>query len=79
MLVAVVAVQTGLLKDYQIDRFRAFYDPTADPKGAGYNVRQAQIAIGSGGFDGQGLFEGAPDAGPVRARAADGLHLHRGR
>jgi rod shape determining protein RodA len=32
--IAFVAVQTGLLKDYQLDRFRAFYDPTADPKGA---------------------------------------------
>ena len=63
MLLAVVAVQAGLLKDYQLDRFRAFYDPTADPKGVGYNVRQAQIAVGSGGFDGQGLFHGAQTQG----------------
>ncbi len=62
-LVAFVAVQTGVLKDYQLDRFRAFYDPSADPKGAGYNVRQAQIAIGSGGVDGQGLFHGAQTQG----------------
>ena len=62
-LVAFVAVQTGLLKDYQVDRFRAFYDPTADPKGAGFNVRQAQIAVGSGGVDGQGLFHGAQTQG----------------
>ena len=63
VLIAFVAVQTGLLKDYQLDRFRAFYDPTADPKGAGYNVRQAQIAIGSGGFHGEGLFHGAQTQG----------------
>ncbi len=63
VLMAVVAVQAGLLKDYQLDRFRAFYDPAADPKGAGFNVRQAQIAIGSGGFDGQGLFHGAQTQG----------------
>ncbi len=63
VLLAVVAVQAGLLKDYQLDRFRAFYDPTADPKGVGYNVRQAQIAVGSGGFDGQGLFHGAQTQG----------------
>jgi rod shape determining protein RodA len=63
VLITFVAVQTGLLKDYQLDRFRAFYDPTADPKGAGYNVRQAQIAIGSGGFHGQGLFHGAQTQG----------------
>jgi rod shape determining protein RodA len=63
VLIAFVAVQAGLLKDYQLDRFRAFYDPTADPKGVGYNVRQAQIAIGSGGFHGQGLFHGAQTQG----------------
>jgi rod shape determining protein RodA len=63
LVAAYVAIQTGLLKDYQLDRFRAFYDPTADPKGAGYNVRQATIAIGSGGMDGQGLFEGQQTQG----------------
>ncbi len=63
LLVAYLAVVTGLLKDYQLDRFRAFYDPTADPKGAGYNVRQSLIAIGSGGVDGQGLFHGAQTQG----------------
>jgi rod shape determining protein RodA len=62
-LLAVVAVQAGLLQGYQLDRLRAFYDPTADPKGVGYNVRQAQIAVGSGGFDGQGLFHGAQTQG----------------
>ena len=63
VLVAVVAVQAGLLKDYQLARFTSFYDPAADPKGTGYNVRQAQIAVGSGGFDGQGLFQGAQTQG----------------
>jgi rod shape determining protein RodA len=63
VLVAYLAVVTGVLKDYQLDRFRAFYDPTADPKGAGYNVRQSLIAVGSGGVDGQGLFHGAQTQG----------------
>jgi rod shape determining protein RodA len=62
-IVATVAVQVHFLKPYQLDRFTAFLDPTADPKGAGYNVRQAQIAIGSGGIHGQGLFEGAQTQG----------------
>ena len=62
-LFAVVAIQVGLLKDYQLDRFRAFYDPSADPKGVAYNVRQAQIAIGSGGLHGEGLFHGAQTQG----------------
>jgi rod shape determining protein RodA len=63
VLVAYLAVVTGVLKDYQLDRFRAFYDPSADPKGAGYNVRQSLIAVGSGGVDGQGLFHGAQTQG----------------
>jgi rod shape determining protein RodA len=63
ILLAVVAVQAGLLKDYQLDRFRAFYDPSADPKGAAFNVRQALIAIGSGGLHGEGLFHGAQTQG----------------
>jgi rod shape determining protein RodA len=63
VLFAVVAVQVGVLKDYQLDRFRAFYDPSADPKGAGYNVLQATIAVGSGGVHGEGLFHGAQTQG----------------
>jgi rod shape determining protein RodA len=63
MIGAVVALQAGLLKDYQLARFTSFYNPAADPKGTGYNVRQAQIAIGSGGFHGEGLFHGAQTQG----------------
>ena len=53
----------GLLEDYQIDRFTAFLDPDADPRGAGYNARQSRIAVGSGGIDGQGLFQGEQTSG----------------
>ncbi|TYK52258.1 rod shape-determining protein RodA [Actinomadura decatromicini] len=53
----------GLLKDYQIDRFTAFLDPDADPRGAGYNAQQARIAIGSGGALGKGLFHGQQTGG----------------
>ena len=56
---AVAAVVAGLLEDYQVDRFLAFTDPTLDPRGAGYNTEQARIAVGNGGFFGQGLFDGS--------------------
>ncbi len=56
---AVAAVSAGWLKDYQVDRFMAFTDPTLDPRGAGYNVEQARIAVGNGGLFGQGLFDGS--------------------
>ena len=59
VVAAVVAVQVGLLADYQIDRFLAFTDPSLDPRGAGYNTTQARIAIGNGGVFGQGLFGGS--------------------
>ena len=36
----------------------AFFAPKSDPQGAGYNVLQAQIAMGSGGVFGKGLFSG---------------------
>ena len=58
-VVAVAAVQSGLLASYQLLRFAAFTDPSLDPRGAGYNTQQARIAIGNGGVTGQGLFEGS--------------------
>lgn len=46
------------LEDYQKDRVRSFLDPTADPLGRGYNVRQAMVAVGAGGVFGSGLARG---------------------
>jgi rod shape determining protein RodA len=56
---AVAAVAGGVLKPYQVDRFLAFTNPDLDPRGAGYNVEQARIAVGNGGIFGQGLFDGS--------------------
>jgi rod shape determining protein RodA len=55
---AVVAIKSGVLHDYQLDRFRSFTDPNRDPLGAAYNVNQAHIAIAAGGLFGTGLFNG---------------------
>jgi rod shape determining protein RodA len=46
------------LHDYQYRRIDTFLDPTADPLGAGYNIIQAQIALGSGGWSGRGFMQG---------------------
>ncbi len=46
------------LKDFQRDRILVFVDPQLDPKGKGYNVRQATIAVGSGQIWGRGLAKG---------------------
>ena len=56
---AAAAVALGVLKPYQVDRFMAFTNPGLDPRGAGYNVEQARIAVGNGGLFGQGLFGGS--------------------
>lgn len=48
----------GLLKDYQKDRLVSFIDPSADPQGSGYHVKQSRIAIGSGQLLGKGYMAG---------------------
>jgi rod shape determining protein RodA len=44
------------LKPYQKDRILTFVDPTKDPLGAGYQIIQSKIAVGSGRIFGKGLF-----------------------
>ena len=47
-----------VLKPYQRMRLLVFVDPSIDPQGAGYNVIQSRIAVGSGGFFGKGFMQG---------------------
>jgi rod shape determining protein RodA len=47
------------LHGYMRERIFVFFDPTRDPLGAGYNINQARIAVGSGGFLGQGFARGS--------------------
>jgi len=47
-----------VLKEYQKDRLFIFLNPNKDPTGAGWNLIQSKIAIGSGKFLGKGLFAG---------------------
>jgi len=58
IMVAVVATKTGVISEYQLNRLQTFVDPTADSQGAGYQLRQARITVGSGGLIGTGLFNG---------------------
>ncbi|MCC6863671.1 MAG: rod shape-determining protein RodA [Rhodobacteraceae bacterium] len=46
------------LHDYQYRRIDTFLDPSVDPLGAGYNIMQAKIALGSGGWRGKGFMQG---------------------
>jgi rod shape determining protein RodA len=53
-----VAVKAGVISEYQVNRLQTFVDPNADTQGAGYQLRQARITVGSGGLVGTGLFNG---------------------
>lgn len=58
-----LAIQLGLLQEYQVQRLTSFIDPSADASASAYNANQARIAIGGGGWTGYGLFEGPQTQG----------------
>lgn len=58
-----LAVKVGVVHDYQMQRLVAFVNPDADPQGAGYQVKQARIAIGSGRVQGKGFGQGTQSHG----------------
>jgi len=59
-LIALLALPMvwGHLKPYQKERVKTFLEPTRDPKGAGYQLIQSLIAVGSGGITGKGFLAG---------------------
>lgn len=62
--VALVPVAwTYVLRDYQKERLTSFLNPTPDITGAGYQLYQSQIAVGSGGLVGKGLTNGTQAQG----------------
>jgi rod shape determining protein RodA len=56
--VVVAALGWGLIHDYQRERVLTFLNPQRDPLGAGYQVRQSKIAVGSGELVGRGYMQG---------------------
>lgn len=60
VVVVVVSLQgwISIIKPYQLTRILVFMDPYSDPSGAGWNIIQSIIAIGSGGFFGKGFLNG---------------------
>src|SRR5712692_5349031 len=60
------------LKDYQKTRIYTFLDPSLDPRGAGYQKIQSEIAVGSGGLAGKGYKKGTQaQLGYLPARHTD--------
>lgn len=62
LVLAVIAIAAPFLYEhlhtYQKERIEIFLNPGADPLGAGYNIIQSKIALGSGGMFGQGYLHG---------------------
>jgi rod shape determining protein RodA len=56
--VASVPIAWTFLHDYQKERITTFMEPEKDPMGAGYNILQSKIALGSGGLFGKGYLQG---------------------
>jgi rod shape determining protein RodA len=54
---------TYVLRDYQKERLTSFLNPTPDISGAGYQLYQSKIAVGSGGIVGKGLTNGTQAQG----------------
>jgi rod shape determining protein RodA len=71
---AAIMVPVGyhFLKPYQRERVTTFLRPEEDPRGAGYQILQSKIAVGSGGFWGKGLGNGSQNQlGFVPVRYSD--------
>ena len=59
ILIALLPVAISFLKPYQKSRILTFLNPERDPLGAGYQIIQSKIAIGSGGLFGKGFLNGS--------------------
>ena len=58
-LIALLPIAISFLKPYQKARILTFLNPDRDPLGAGYQIIQSKIAIGSGGLFGKGFLQGS--------------------
>jgi rod shape determining protein RodA len=72
VMLLLAALTWPFLKDYQKTRIYTFLDPSLDPRGAGYQKIQSQIAVGSGGLVGRGFLGGSQaQLGYLPARHTD--------
>jgi rod shape determining protein RodA len=59
VLAALPIIWNDILRDYQKQRLLSFLNPSTDTQGAGFQLYQSQIAVGSGGLTGTGLTNGS--------------------
>ena len=59
ILICLIPIGISFLKPYQKSRILTFFNPERDPLGAGYQIIQSKIAVGSGGIFGKGFLQGS--------------------
>ena len=59
ILICLIPIGISFLKPYQKSRILTFFEPERDPLGAGYQIIQSKIAVGSGGIFGKGFLQGS--------------------
>ncbi len=59
IFISLIPIAISFLKPYQKSRILTFFNPDRDPLGAGYQIIQSKIAIGSGGLFGKGFLNGS--------------------
>ena len=59
ILICLIPIGVSFLKPYQKSRILTFFNPERDPLGAGYQIIQSKIAVGSGGIFGKGFLQGS--------------------
>ncbi|OPL18266.1 MAG: hypothetical protein AVO35_05300 [Candidatus Aegiribacteria sp. MLS_C] len=59
LVAALTPTAWNMLEPYQQSRLITFLNPASDPHGSGWNIIQSEVAVGSGGFTGQGYLQGA--------------------
>ncbi len=59
ILICLIPIGISFLKPYQKTRILTFLNPDKDPLGAGYQIIQSKIAVGSGGIFGKGFLQGS--------------------
>ena len=59
VFISLIPVGISFLKPYQKSRILTFFNPERDPLGAGYQIIQSKIAVGSGGIFGKGFLQGS--------------------
>jgi rod shape determining protein RodA len=59
VLICLIPIGISFLEPYQKSRILTFFNPERDPLGAGYQIIQSKIAVGSGGIFGKGFLQGS--------------------